>query len=235
MKTISKNHAARICAAIALFAVCNGRIAAQDFLYEIGGGFGAAQYFGDANRGLFGSSGVGLELVGRYNYNFRWAFSTMLDWRTLRGDTDKSGNVFPDFAQADFKVGLTQLHVRSEFNFLPYSDGYKYLGTARLSPYVAAGLSLGFASGAKGSAFAPGITAGMGVKYKLKPRINVGIEYSFTGLLTDALDALTDKSVWLDDPYKINDSWVKNKDATGALVLRITYDFGLRKTFCNKQ
>lgn len=75
----------------------------------------------------------------------------------------------------------------------------------------------------------------MGVKYKLKRRLNIGVEYAFTGLLTDALDALTEQSAWLNNPYQVNDSWLKNRDATGALMVRLTYDFGLRKSNCNKR
>lgn len=229
------NHVAHLCVLMVLCAFCGGRAVAQDYLYEIGGGLGVAQYYGDANRGLLGSTGFGLEAFGRYNHNFRWAFSAILDWRSLSGNSTHVGNVFPGAAQADFRASLTQLHVRAEFNFVPYSDGYKYLGAARLSPYLTAGISMGMASGTKGSAFAPGVTGGVGVKYKLKRRLNIGVEYAFTGLLTDALDALTEQSAWLNNPYQVNDSWLKNRDATGALMVRLTYDFGLRKSNCNKR
>lgn len=234
MRIIKEKFVARICALLLLSLLSGSRLEAQDYLYEVGGGFGVAQYFGDANRSLLSSVGFGLGGVGRYNHNFRWAFSAVLDWRKLHGKTDNVGNVFPGLAQADFKASLTLLHLRSEFNFLPYSDGYKYLGASRLSPYIMGGIALGMATGAKDNVFVPGITAGVGVKYKLMHRVNVGVEYAFTALLTDALDALTDKSQWLDDPYHVNDSWIKNKDASGTLFLSITYDFGLRKTICNK-
>ncbi len=207
---------------------------AQEYLYEFGGGLALTQYYGDANKSkLIATPGLGLAATARYNANFRWAYSASLMWKQLRGNSKQANSAFPH-EEAKFSTSLIELGARAEFNFLPYSDGFAYLGASRLSPYIAAGLGVGVASVAKGTQVAPSISAAFGIKYKLKHRINLIVDCSFTSYFSDSFDAKNAESAWLDNPLQLNDSWSKGNDGALFLSVSLTYEFGKRGGDCNK-
>ena len=75
------------------------------------------------------------------------------------------------------------------------------------------GLGVTVAPGS-GEDFCPGpnIPLGVGLKYKVKNRINLGCEFSFRKLFGDGLDVTDDSNAFLDDPYHMKGSFLKNKD-----------------------
>ena len=219
---------------ITLCLVSITNLQAQEYKYEIGGMAGGSFYMGDANKNsLFKSMGPALGAVFRYNANFRWAFKGNLMWGQVSGSTAGLENVFPEGAQASFSRSLIELGGQMEFNFFPYSDKFAYLNAKRFSPYVFIGLGLTVAPG-KGNTFAgPNIPLGVGVKYKIKNRINLGCEFSFRKLFGDDFDVTDDNNTLLDSPYKIKGSFLKNKDWYSFLLLSVTWDFGPRNRPCN--
>jgi opacity protein-like surface antigen len=187
---------------------------------------------GDANethllRNMQPSAGV----VFRDNLNFRWAMKTDLLWGQVSGDTQNETNVFPNGAQATFKRSFVELGAQMEFNFLPYSDKYSYLNTSKISPYMLAGLGVTLGTGEK-TAFGLNIPLGIGVKYKLKNRVNLGAEYTVHRLLNDNFDAPKEQSAWLDNPYRVEQGLFKNKDWYNTLLFSLTWEFGLRDERC---
>jgi len=209
-------------------------VSGQEFLYEVGGMAGGSFYMGDANktvlfRGLNPAGGV----VFRYNANFRIALKGNLAYAMVSGTTQNSGNAFPNGAQASFSRGLVELGGQFEYNFFPYSDKFAYLNTRRYSPYILIGLGATVAPG-KGSTFAGmNIPIGAGIKYKLKNRLNLGLEFSVRKLFGDGLDVTDDSNRLLDNPYGISGSMMKNKDWYSLLMFSITWDFGPRNCQCN--
>ena len=157
---------------IALVATC---ARAQEYKYEIGGAAGGAYYMGDANKNaFFKGMNPAVGAVFRYNINFRWALKANLMWGKVSGNTEGGANVFPDGAQTSFSRGFMELGGQAEFNFFPYSDGFAYAGAKRFSPYLLVGIGMTVAPGG-GSTFAsPNIPLGVGVKYKVKHRLNLG-------------------------------------------------------------
>lgn len=203
---------------------------AQEYKYEIGGLAGGAFYMGDVNKNaLFKGLNPALGGVFRYNANFRWAFKGNLAWAKVSGSTNGLDNVFPDNAQISFDRNIIELGGQMEFNFFPYSDKYAYMNTRRLSPYILLGLGLTVATGEGDTFVGPNVPIGVGVKYKLKNRVNLGCEFSFRKLFGDNLEG--DKR--LDDPYKIGSDWMKNNDWYSFLLLSVTWDFGPRTRPCN--
>jgi len=207
----------------------------QEFLYEVGGAAGGAFYMGDANKtALFKGLNPSAGAVFRYNVNFRIAFKGSLTYATVSGTTQGLDNVFPNGAQASFSRSLVDLGGQFEYNFFPYSDKYAYLNTKRLSPYLLVGLGATVAPG-KGETFAGmNIPVGAGVKYKLKNRINLGLEFSVRKLFGDGLDVTDDSNKLLDNPYGVSSSMMKNKDWYSLLLFSVTWDFGTRDCKCNK-
>ncbi len=207
---------------------------AQEYKFEIGGMAGGAFYMGDANKNApFKGLNPAFGGVFRYNANFRWAIKADLMWGRVSGSTEGSDNVFPNNAQASFDRNLFDLGGQVEFNFFPYSDKYVYLNTKRFSPYVFVGLGATVAPG-NGNTFAGiNIPLGVGVKYKIKNRINLGCEFSVRKLFGDDFDVTDDSNSMLEDPYQISSSWLKNKDWYSFLLLSVTWDFGPRSKPCN--
>lgn len=207
-------------------------VSAQEYKYEIGGMAGSSFYMGDANKTkLFQSPGMAIGGIFRYNKNFRWAYKTDLAIGGVSGDTEKSGNVFPNNENKKFKRTFIELGGQIEYNFFNYSDKYLFLGTKKFSPYIFTGLGLTMATG---DSFFAGINIplGVGVKYKLKDRLNLGFEFSMRKLFGDSFDNPNKENLNLNNPYNIESSMLKNKDWYGLTMVSLTWDFGLRTRSC---
>ena len=167
---------------------------AQEYKFEIGGMAGGAFYMGDANKNTpFKGINPAAGAVFRYNINFRWALKANLMWGQVSGTTEGLENVFPGNAQTSFSRSVVEVGGQAEFNFFPYSDKFDYAGARRFSPYVLVGIGMTMAPGGGGSFVGPNIPLGVGVKYKLLSRLNIGCEFSVRKLFGDGLeDALAD-------------------------------------------
>ena len=207
---------------------------APKYLYEIGGMIGGSFYMGDANKNtVFRNMNPTGGAIFRYNIDFRTAIKANLMWARVTGSTVGLENVFPDNAQASFERNVIDIGGQMEFNFFPYSDEFKYLNTKRVSPYILGGIGLSAAPANGDMFFSPHISIGTGVKYKLKPRINIGAEFSIRKLFGDGLDVSPGNNL-LDNPYQMESGWMKNKDWYSMLTIFVTYDFGLRNCNCNR-
>lgn len=219
----------RILIMFLFLGVCAG-LRAQEYKYEIGGMVGGAYYMGDANKNAF-FKGLNPALGGvfRYNVNFRWAIKGNLLWGRVSGSTEGAENVFPGQAQVSFDANVIELGGQGEFNFLPYSDKFGYAGAKRFTPYVLLGIGVSVAPGNGSTMASLNIPLGLGVKYKIKNRVNLGCEFSFRKLFADNLEG----NAALDNPYGIKSSFLKNRDWYSFLLLSVTWDFGPRNRPCN--
>jgi hypothetical protein len=155
-----------------------------------------------------------------------------LTWGKVSGSTEGMANVFPNQAQASFDRSLIDVGGQMEFNFFPYSDKYAYANAKRFSPYVFLGVGMTVGIGGSETFVGPNIPLGVGLKYKIN-RINLGCEFSFRKLFGDGLDVTDENNAFLDDPYHMNSSMLKNKDWYSFLLLSVTWDFGPRCRTCN--
>jgi len=210
-------------------------VVAQEYKYEIGGMIGQSMYLGDANpndllRGFNPAGG----LVFRRNFNFRWALKTDLMMGRITGDTKNTDNVFPNGGEASFSRNFFKTGGQIEFNFLPYSDKFAYLNTSRIAPYLLTGLGVTVSPGNRmfGSVHFP---LGLGVKYKFKYRINLGMECVVHKLFNDSFDAPGKEGFNLDNPYKIQSGLFKNKDWYNTLMFSVTWDFGPNDRKCTNE
>jgi hypothetical protein len=209
---------------------------AQEYKYEIGGMAGGAFYMGDVNKStLFKATNPAFGGMFRYNPNFRWAIKADLAWGQISGTTQGLDNMLPESAQASFSRQLIEAGGQMEFNFFPYSDKFAYLNTKRITPYVLAGLGLTIAPGSSRTFAGLNIPIGVGVKYKIMNRVNLGCEFAVRKLFRDDLDVTDDSNAILDNPYKINSSVWKNQDWYSFMLVFVTWDFGLRCGTCNNR
>ncbi|GHV58345.1 hypothetical protein FACS1894182_10210 [Bacteroidia bacterium] len=233
MTSASKYIVTRIAGMLAYIIISCSAAAAQEYKYEIGGMAGASMYLGDANEAslLKGWNPAG-GLIYRYNLDFRWALKADLLIGKVTGDTKNEANVFPNHAQAAFKRNFFELGGQVEFNFLPYSDKFAYLNTRKISPYLFTGLGFTLAPG-DNTFFGVNWPIGIGVKYKLMHKVNLGVEYGVHRLFSDAFDAPNSGQGFnLNNPYQVQQGMFKNKDWYNTLLFSITWEFGLRDKRC---
>lgn len=187
-------------------------------------------YLGDANESnMFAHPGVAVNASLRYLVNTRWAFRAALTAASLSGDTDGMENVLPGGATYDFKSWVYDLGARAEFNFLNYGIGESYKQLSRVSPYLSLGLGVVMAS-VEGDTFtAMTLPMGVGVKYKLRPRLNLGLEFTMTKVFGDNIDGKQ-----LSDLYLIKSSFLKNTDWYSTLMFSVSYEFGERCVTCHR-
>jgi predicted porin len=69
---------------------------------------------------------------------------------------------------------------------------------------------------------------GAGIKYKLKERLNLGIEFTMTKVFNDHVDGKE-----LSDLTTIKSSFVKNNDWYSRFAVSLTYEFGKRCETCH--
>ncbi len=194
--------------------------AAQDYKYEVGGGAGIGFYMGDANTStLYKEVGWAAGAVARWNLNYRWVLKGNLSTLRIAGDTDNFDNAYPNEASYQFERQLFDLGVQMEYNFLSYGIGKSYLGTSRIAPYLVAGVGVTFAPESGNHFWSMNIPLGLGVKYKIAPRWNVGCEFTLRKTMGDSLD-----STELSDPYGIESLTIKNTDWYNMTLFTVTYD-----------
>lgn len=69
---------------------------------------------------------------------------------------------------------------------------------------------------------------GVGLKYKIAQRWNVGVEFTMRKTLGDKLDGKA-----LKDPYRITSGAFKNTDWYSLTMISVTYDIGRKCVDCN--
>lgn len=206
-------------------------IYSQEFNYEIGGMAGTSHYMGDANKSKpFLNPGFATGAVFRYNISFRWALKANLLMGNVSGKTDSS--VFPIDQDLSFNRGFYDMGTQLEFNLLPYSDMYEYIGTRHYTPYLFTGVGLTYANG-ENNFLNVNMPLGVGFKYKLKNRVNIGIEFSMRKLFADDFDVTHNEPGFnLNEPYGIKSSILKNQDWYSLILIFLTWEFNKKEDTC---
>ena len=118
--------------------------------------------------------------------------------------------------------------VAYEYNFWPYGTGRDYRGAQPLTPYIMGGMGLTHVNGGAKNVTTANLFLGVGVKYKLAERLNLGLEWAMHFATSDKLDGVA-------DPYTVGSvGMFKNKDGYSALSLSLTYSFMPKCRTCNK-
>lgn len=203
--------------------------AQEDYRFDIGGGVGMTGYLGDANTSnILQHPSWDVEAFLRYILNPRFAFKTNLYVGGLSGDSADMTNVFPGNETFKFTSTFYELGELVEFNFFNYGIGERYRKLKRFTPYIAAGLGFMVWQTDKKTGFSVNIPLGVGVKFKLNKRVNLGFEFLMKKTFSDKLDGEN-----LSDPYKIQSSFMKNTDWYSTMTFTISYEFSERCAVCH--
>lgn len=200
---------------------------AQDYRFEIGASLGTSGYLGDVNKGNFlRKPGISGGAVFRYLKDYRWAFKANLTMATISGDSQSENIVFADGTPYNFKSTLLDMGGQVEFNFFNFGIGSKYKNLKRLTPYMTLGIGATMASSGGKSSMAINLPMGVGIKYKLKERLNLGAEFTMRKCFGDKIDGLSDLN-------GIKSSFAKNTDWYSLIMVSITYEFSKRCRVCH--
>ena len=201
----------------------------DEYLMEIGGGVGMVSYQGDFNGKITSGMQPAGAIVWRRLLNPYMGFRVTGMMGKLKGDATRVETYYPDETTRaySFDRSLTDVSVTYEYNFWPYGTGCDYRGAKRLTPFVFGGIGATYVSGGEKKVFTANVPIGLGIKYKLKERLNVGLEWSMHFSLSDELDGMA-------DPYGIKSSGAfKNTDCYSGLMLTLTYSFKSKCRTCN--
>jgi hypothetical protein len=199
---------------------------AQDleYKYEVGGMLGGSFYLGDANTNrLYKNTNFGGGAFLRYNINPRMSLKFDLAAGGISGDATKGENYIPDASDMTLVFDNTVWDVgcQYEISFWGYGTGRGYKGTKRLVPYLQLGMGFTYCNN-----LSMNIPLGLGVKYKIAERWNVGIDWSMRFAFSDKLDGIV-------DPYRINSGFLKNKDTYCWTMFYVSYDICPKLRKCN--
>ncbi len=216
-----------------LALVCSLHAAAQNdetvYRLELGGGVGMGLNLTDVD----GKIGLAAAAVARFPLNPRMAVKAQFSYSQIKGATDGIKNFYPidpsqpgsDRLHYEVSDGIYDLSALYELHFLPYGYVRDYKGYSRIVPYLQMGFGLTY--GPAGKAFSANIPLGFGVKSKVAPRLNLGLDWLMHFSLSDKLDGL-------DAPLGIKSSGFRNKDHYSTLTLTLTYDLNPRCPTCNR-
>ncbi len=195
-----------------------------EYKYEIGGMLGTSFYLGDTNtNSLYKNNGLAGGAMMRYNINPRMSLKFNLTANKISGGTEGASTYIPtsDGEKIDFNNVVYDLGCQYEISFWGYGMGKGYKGTRRLAPYIHLGLGFSCADNV-----AMNIPVGIGVKYKVAERVNIGLDWAMHFSLTDKLDGI-------EDPYAIKSGFLKNKDTYCATMFYVSYDICPKLRKCN--
>jgi hypothetical protein len=205
------------------------RAQSAPYKFDFGAAIGMSGYLGDANRSSFlKHPGFEGELSFRYLPDTRWAIRGVLSTLSLSGNTADMDNVLPEAASYKFSSQVYDLGARVEFNFFSYGIGETYKRLRRWSPYLTLGVGVCLASSDGNLAAAPTLPMGMGLKYKLRERLNLCLEFTMTKAFGDKVDGAK-----LVDLNQIKTSFYKSTDWYSRFTIGISYEFGKRCETCH--
>lgn len=218
-------------ATMAMLALTSAAQDDPEYKYEIGIGAGAMGYLGDYNGSLANDMQLGASIVGRYNINPWMALRLNMGFGKLKGTSRDVETWYPqnDNDTYSFNNNLYDLSMEYEYNFLPFGTGRDYRGAKRLTPFVYAGLGMAICQTTQKTQTAMTLPIGIGVKYKVSEKMNLGLEWAVNFTTSDWLDGVK-------DPYGIKSSGMfKNTDVFHRLQLSLTYSFSPKCLNCNKE
>ena len=196
---------------------------------EIGGMLGKSSYQGDAiPHSPFADLNNFMSAMFRYNFSARYSLKLNIGKGALSGSMNSDVVLPTDYDVVEFSKDITEVALQVEYNFFPYTTS-SIVNASRFSPYIFTGLGTTIDE-SRSSIHLP---FGLGVKYRIAQRLNIGLEVGYRKLFTDDIDKTDGSNKILEDPLKLNDSsWINNDWYTITGVF-ITYSFGDSKWDCN--
>ncbi|MBO7261219.1 MAG: outer membrane beta-barrel protein [Bacteroidaceae bacterium] len=205
----------------------------EGYLAEIGLAGGGCFYMGDANStSLYSNTNGMVGIVARYNVNPRFSIKADLVSAGIEGSTRNMEGAVPA-GDISFSRTVYDFGVQAECNFNAYGMT-SWNGSRRLVPYYLLGVGMTYASKPAENVFAVNFPVGLGLRYKLAERVNLGLEWTMRFTSSDKLDVTgVVNGTSLNDPFQIKGKGFKNKDSYSFTMLSLTFDIFARPCDCN--
>ena len=219
---------------LVIILLCS-KTAAQDegYLMEMGLGGGGSFYMGDANGRLYNNTNGVFSVLARYNVNPRFSLKANLSSAGISGSTENAYGTLPG-DELIFSRTLYDFGAQMEWGFCGYGmEGWN--GNHRLAPYGLMGIGVTFAPEPEQNDFAANFPIGLGLRYKLSERVNIGLEWTMRFSTSDRLDVTHTDGTSLQDPFMIKGKGIKNKDSYSFTMLYVTFDVFKRPCHCNEE
>ena len=200
-----------------------------EYRMEIGAGIGTMAYQGDFNGSIISNMQPSASIVMRRLFNPYMGLKLAATYGKVKGSSADVKTYYPQYdgTRYDFSNTLVDVGVTYEYNFWPYGTGRDYRGAKRITPFVFGGIGMTYASGGGNNVFTGNVPIGVGVKFKVATRLNLGVEWAEHFSLSDKLDGVA-------DPYGIKSSGLfKNTDCYSTLQLTLTYSFMAKCRTCH--
>jgi len=200
-----------------------------EYRAEIGGGLGLMNYEGDYNGKLLKSPQPMATVLVRRLFNPYTGFRFAIGAGKLKGTSKDVETYYPgtDITPYEFNSTVVDGSLTFEYNFWPYGTGKEYRGAQRLTPFLFIGLGATYAKCGDDNVFTGNLPVGVGVKYKMGDRLNLGVEWGIHFSLSDELDGSK-------DPYLIKSSGLfKNTDCYSVIQATVTYSFMAKCRTCH--
>ena len=201
----------------------------DQYRMEIGAGVGMVSYLGDFNGSPLSNMQPMASIVLRRIWNPYMGLKFSAAYGKLKGSSADVKTYYDRFHDTPYTFSNTLLDVSAtyEYNFWPYGTGRDYRGAQRLTPFIFGGIGATYATGGGNNAFTANVPIGLGVKYKVGSRLNLGVEWACHFSLSDGLDGCS-------DPYGIESSGLfKNTDCYSTLQLTLTYSLSAKCRTCH--
>jgi hypothetical protein len=222
---------------LALFA--SNKIQAQRGM-EFGPTAGASYYMGDLNlHKHFYSPHLSLGVFGKYHINPRYAIRFAGLYAKVSGADIDFNNSFQIIRNREFESTLIEASAMFEVNFLPYEIGN--MKRKSYTPYLHSGLAVYMATNSD-DLINVAIPIGFGFKKNIRPRVVLGIEWTFRRTFSDVLDNVSGEDLDNYDPnYGIpidqasrhkQIGFKYNKDWYSIANLTLSYTFKLGGLGC---
>ena len=205
-----------------------------EYKMEIGAGVGLMGYIGDFNANFTKDQQPMGTIMARYNFDTYMGLKFNASYGKIKGSSSDVKDYFPAFSNEKYTFDNTLIGagVTFECNFWPYGTGQDYRGAKRLVPYLFGGMEMTYVdikNGDKKNDISANIPLGLGIKYKIGKRMNLGVEWALHFSLCDYYDGKK-------DPFDIKSSGAfKNTDCYSALQVTFTYSFMARCKVCHNE
>ncbi len=221
-------------ALLAFLSFSSSALAQSKYLGELGVLGGVSYYNGDANPTTpFQDNNPYYGAFVRINLHPHWVFKLDVSRGTVEGNTQNyNDNYFPTDAQTSFKNDFWNIGAQFELNFFKYGLASWDKEVYRHTPYVTVGPALGIFQGWDGNQLAGNLAFGIGYKFKIGGRWNLGVEWTMHKLFRDDLDQSEYEEDALNNPYGQKTSSTKNNDWYSSAFVYLSFDLIRHKGVC---
>ncbi len=188
------------------FAILGSAFSQERYVAEVGVQGGGTFYLGDANKVPFAKMGATYGGFFKYKLDKRYSFGLHAAGGFVQ---------IPAFEEKGrTKTNFVDIEAIAEFNFFDFGLDQLKSTTKRATPYIFLGVGCVVYDNA--AAFV--LPFGVGGKFKLSERLNLGLTWTMEKVFADDFDKI-------DNPRGLNKGAFMNNDWYSKLTLSLSFDF----------